>query len=53
MLNVEKGRFMNHKRRICELIDIAKESDIVDFKEEDFELVGYDPHPTIKGVVSV
>ena len=26
---------------------------IVDFKEEDFELVGYDPHPTIKGVVSV
>ena len=26
---------------------------IVDFKEEDFVLEGYDPHPTIKGVVSV
>lgn len=27
--------------------------DIADFKFEDFELVGYDPHPAIKGKVSV
>jgi thymidylate synthase len=26
---------------------------IFDFKYEDFELVGYDPHPHIKGEVSV
>ena len=26
---------------------------IFDFKFEDFELVDYDPHPHIKGVVSV
>lgn len=26
---------------------------IFDFKYEDFELVGYDPHPHIKGVVSI
>ena len=26
---------------------------IIDFKFEDFELVGYDPHPAIKGVVAV
>ena len=27
--------------------------DIFDFKFEDFELVGYDPHPHIKGAVAV
>ncbi len=27
--------------------------DIFDFKYEDFKLEGYDPHPAIKGVVSV
>lgn len=27
-------------------------TDIDDFKVEDFEIVGYDPHPTIKGKVS-
>ena len=27
--------------------------DIFDFKYEDFELVGYDPHPAIKGAVAV
>lgn len=30
-----------------------KVDSIFDFKFEDFELIGYDPHPTIKGDVSV
>ena len=28
-------------------------NNIFDFKFEDFELVGYDPHPHIKGAVAV
>ena len=40
-------------RKLPELIIKRDVKSIVDFKEEDFELVGYDPHPTIKGVVSV
>ena len=27
--------------------------DILDFKYEDFDLIGYDPHPLIKGKVAV
>jgi thymidylate synthase len=27
--------------------------DIFGFRYDDFELIGYDPHPHIKGVVSV
>lgn len=35
-------------------VDLNKEIDsIFDFKYEDIKLVGYDPHPTIKGDVSV
>lgn len=30
-----------------------KVEDIFEFKYEDFELIGYDPHPHIKGIVSV
>ena len=30
-----------------------KIKDIFNFKYEDFELVGYDPHPLIKGKVSI
>ena len=40
-------------RKLPQLIIKRDVESIVDFKEEDFELVGYDPHPTIKGVVSV
>ena len=32
---------------------LRKAPSIFDYKYEDFELVGYDPHPAIKGVVSV
>ena len=31
----------------------ARVKDIHQFKYEDFELVGYDPHPTIKAPISV
>lgn len=31
----------------------SKVTDIFDFKYDDFELVGYNPHPTIKGEVAV
>ena len=35
-------------------VELNKEIDsIFDFKYEDIKLVGYDPHPTIKGGVSV
>jgi len=35
-------------------LKINKETDnIFDIKFEDIELIGYDPHPTIKGEVSV
>ena len=40
-------------RPLPKLIIKRKVESILDFKQEDFELVGYDPHPTIKGVVSV
>ena len=32
---------------------IASEKDIFDFKYDDFEIVGYDPHPHIAGKVAV
>jgi len=31
----------------------SKVKSIFDFKYEDFELINYDPHPHIKGKVSV
>jgi thymidylate synthase len=35
-------------------MEINKEvKNIFDFKYEDFQLIGYDPHPTIKGQVSI
>lgn len=40
-------------RPLPKLVIKRKVESILDFKQEDFELVGYDPHPTIKGVVSV
>ena len=40
-------------RELPKMIINRDVKDIEDFKFEDFELVGYDPHPTIKGKVSV
>lgn len=40
-------------RQLPQLRIKRKVDSIFDFKYEDFELVGYDPHPSIKGEVSV
>ncbi len=40
-------------KALPELIIHGDQKSIDDFKFEDFELVGYDPHPLIKGKVSV
>jgi thymidylate synthase len=40
-------------RSLPKLIINPAVKNIFSFKYEDFELVGYDPHPHIKGVVSV
>lgn len=40
-------------RKLPQLVIKRKVNSVVDFKFEDFEIVGYDPYPTIKGVVSV
>lgn len=40
-------------RPLPQMIIHGDQKDIEDFKFEDFELVGYDPHPAIKGAVAV
>ena len=40
-------------RALPKMIIHGDQKNIEDFKFEDFELVGYDPHPTIKGAVAV
>jgi thymidylate synthase len=40
-------------RPLPEMLINPSIDNIFDFKYEDFELVNYDPHPHIKGVVSV
>ncbi|SFS41144.1 thymidylate synthase [Succinivibrio dextrinosolvens] len=40
-------------RALPQMNILRKAPSIFDYKYEDFELVGYDPHPAIKGVVSV
>ncbi|AVR56940.1 thymidylate synthase [Microbacterium phage Triscuit] len=39
--------------RTAPTMNIRKADSIFDYKFEDFELVGYDPHPAIKGKVAV
>ena len=40
-------------KKLPKLLINRKVSDIFDFKFEDFEILDYDPHPHIKGVVSI
>ncbi|MGM9880274.1 MAG: thymidylate synthase [Bacilli bacterium] len=40
-------------RPLPKLVIKRKVESVVDFRYEDFEIVGYDPYPTIKGKVSV
>jgi thymidylate synthase len=45
---------MSRKTRLLPQMQINQEvKNIFDFKYEDFKLIGYDPHPHIKGVVAV
>ena len=40
-------------RSLPKMIIHGEQEEITDFKFEDFELVDYDPHPTIKAPISV
>jgi thymidylate synthase len=49
-INLQLGRECRH---LPQLKINRKVDSIFDFKYEDFDLIGYDPHPHIKGDVSV
>ena len=49
-VNTQLGR---EPRKLPKLLIKGNQKTIFDFKYEDFELVDYDPHPMIKGKVSV
>jgi thymidylate synthase len=46
-------QLMRNPRSLPEMLISPKVENIDDFKYEDFKLVGYNPHPAIKAVVSV
>ena len=48
-----KLQLSREPRPLPKMIIHGNQKNIEDFKFEDFELVGYDPHPAIKGKVSV
>ncbi|WP_406016986.1 thymidylate synthase [Succinivibrio sp.] len=48
-----KLQLTREPRPLPQMNILRKAPSIFDYKYEDFELVGYDPHPAIKGVVSV
>lgn len=48
-----KEQLQREPRPLPQLVIKRKVNSILDFKYEDFEVVNYDPHPTIKGKVSV
>ncbi|WP_144175588.1 thymidylate synthase [Pseudomonas sp. Kh13] len=48
-----KTQIAREPRRLPELKLLRKPASIYDYKFEDFELVGYDPHPHIAAAVSV
>jgi thymidylate synthase len=52
-LDQVKLQLSREPRALPQLIIHKETEDIEDFRYEDFELVGYDPHPTIKGKVAV
>ena len=49
-VNLQLGR---KPKKLPKLLINRKVSDIFDFQFEDFEILDYDPHPHIKGVVSI
>ncbi len=48
-----KLQLSREPRPLPQMIIHGDQKEIEDFKYEDFELVGYDPHPAIKGEVAV
>jgi thymidylate synthase len=48
-----KTQLSREPRKLPELKILRKPDSIYDYKFEDFELVGYDPHPHIKATVAV
>ena len=48
-----KLQLSREPRKLPRLIIKNHHSSVVDYKFEDFEIVDYDPHPAIKGKVSV
>ena len=48
-----KTQIEREPRELPQLIIKRKVDSILDFKYEDFEVVGYNPHPKIEGKVSV
>jgi len=48
-----KLQLTREPRKLPRMLLNPEVDSIFDFKFEDFELVGYDPHPHIKGEVSI
>lgn len=48
-----KTQIEREPRELPQLVIKRKVDSILDFKYEDFEVVGYNPHPKIEGKVSV
>ena len=52
-VNQVNEQLKRQPRRLPEMVIKGKQKGIDDFKFEDFEVVGYDPHPVIKAPISV
>ncbi len=52
-VNLIKMQLEREPRPLPKLVIKRKVNSVTEFKSEDFELVGYDPYPVIKGKVSV
>lgn len=51
--DVVKTQLEREPRALPKLVIHGNQKELEDFKFEDFEIIGYDPHPLLKGKVSV